>query len=156
EGSDPCQPHPDRQVSSLTPPCLPGIPTSTTRSVHQSLCQSSQRQRLLPGFAKDEQARHGATPNQVRQPTDCRFASGCSPPRLAATQLPSTKEARHPPARTSTVPTKRPRGRTHPGESRDPFCRASFADGWIPAFAGMTVWVRRDDDVGGLGVGPPG
>src|SRR6202011_4547168 len=24
------------------------------------------------------------TPKQVRQPTDCRFTSGCSPPRLAA------------------------------------------------------------------------
>jgi hypothetical protein len=28
-------------------------------------------------------------PKQVRHPTDCRFTSGCSPPRLAATQLPS-------------------------------------------------------------------
>ncbi len=25
-------------------------------------------------------------------PSDCRFASGCSPPRLAATQLPSASE----------------------------------------------------------------
>ena len=39
-----------------------------------------------------EQARHSLTPNQVRHPTDCRFTSGCSPPRLAATQLTSITE----------------------------------------------------------------
>ena len=32
-------------------------------------------------------------PNRVRQPTGCSFASGCSPPRLAATQLPSEEVA---------------------------------------------------------------
>ena len=42
-----------------------------------------------PDFAMDEQARHCTPPNRVRYPTGCRFASGCSPPRLAATQLPS-------------------------------------------------------------------
>jgi hypothetical protein len=52
-------------------------------------CQSPQRQRLLPGFAMNEQARHQTPPKQVRHPTDCRFTSSCSPPRLAATQLPS-------------------------------------------------------------------
>ena len=36
----------------------------------------------------NEQARHVIPPNRVRQPTGCSFASGCSPPRLAATQLP--------------------------------------------------------------------
>jgi hypothetical protein len=40
----------------------------------------------------NEQARRTLTPNQVRHPTDCRFTSGCSPPRLAATQLPSITE----------------------------------------------------------------
>ena len=89
EGSDSCQPHPDRQVSPLTPPCRPDIPSSTTRAALWSLCQSPQRQRLLPGFATNEQARHSFPPKQVRHPTDCRFTSGCSPPRLAATQLPS-------------------------------------------------------------------
>src|SRR5205823_8655705 len=92
EGSDSCRSHPDRQVSPLTPPCRPGIPTSTTRAVRRSLCQPHQRRRLLPGFALNEQARHGITPNQVRHPTDCRLTSGCSPPRLAATQLPSITE----------------------------------------------------------------
>jgi hypothetical protein len=41
------------------------------------------------GFALSGQARHGTPPNRVRYPTGCSFASGCSPPRLAATQLPS-------------------------------------------------------------------
>ena len=92
EGSDSCRGHPPRQVSSLTSPCLPDIPTPTTRAVRWSLCQSPQRHRLLPGFATNEQARHSATPNRVRHPTDCRFTSGCSPPRLTATQLPSITE----------------------------------------------------------------
>ena len=81
-----------RQVSPLTPLCLPDIPTPTTRAAQRSLCQSPQRHRLLPGFATNEQARHRSTPNQVRHPTDCRFISGCSPPRLSATQLPSITE----------------------------------------------------------------
>ena len=143
EGSDPCRPHPGRQVSPLTPPCLPDIPSSTTRSARRSLCQSPQRQRLLPGFATNEQARHGITPKQVRHPTDCQFTSGCSPPRLTATQLPSITGLRPTQARTCTVQTKRPRGRTHPGESRDPPRHQHDAAPWIPAFAGMTVKMGR-------------
>src|SRR6266849_5339478 len=92
EGCDSCRSSPDRQVSPLTPLCRPSIPTSTTQAARWSLCQSPQRRRLLPGFATDEQARHSVTPNQVRHPTDCRFTSGCSPPRLTATQLPSITE----------------------------------------------------------------
>ena len=92
EGSDSCRVHPPRQVSSLTSPCRPDIQTPTTRAARWSLSQSSQRHRLLPGFATNEQARHSSTPNQVCHPTDCRFTSGCSPPRLAATQLPSITE----------------------------------------------------------------
>jgi hypothetical protein len=42
-----------------------------------------------PDFAINEQARLCTPPNRVRHPTGRRFASGCSPPRLAATQLPS-------------------------------------------------------------------
>src|SRR5690625_551881 len=33
-------------------------------------------------------ARQDTPPNRVRSPTGCPFAAGCSPPRLAATQLP--------------------------------------------------------------------
>jgi hypothetical protein len=72
-----------------------------------------QRAQRFSDFAMNEQARRSSPPNRVRYPTDRQFASGCSPPRLAATQLPSTKETRHSPARTSTAPTKRPHGRTH-------------------------------------------
>jgi hypothetical protein len=44
---------------------------------------------VVPGFAINEQARHKTPPKQVRHPTDCRFTSGCSPPHLTVTQLPS-------------------------------------------------------------------
>ena len=50
--------------------------------------------------------------NRVRSPADQSFASGCSPPRLAATQLPLTTESWHTPTRTCTVLMERPRGRT--------------------------------------------
>src|SRR5271170_4195855 len=42
-----------------------------------------------PGFATNEQARRAMPPKRVRHPTGCSFASSCSPPRIAATQLPS-------------------------------------------------------------------
>src|SRR5438552_5459256 len=48
----------NRQVSPLTPLCRPGIPASTTQAARRSLCQSSQRRRLFPGFATERQARH--------------------------------------------------------------------------------------------------
>ena len=44
-------------------------------------------------FATSEQARRYAMPKRVRHPTGYPFASGCSPPRLAATQLPSASYA---------------------------------------------------------------
>ena len=46
-----------------------------------------QRDRLIPGFAMNEKARRSAPPKRVRFTTDRKFASGCSPPRLSATQL---------------------------------------------------------------------
>ena len=75
---------------------------------------------VLPGFATNEQARHELPPKQVRHPTDCRFVSGCSPPRLARawlTQLPSTTELRHPPARTCTALTLRLRDALVPAKA---------------------------------------
>ena len=68
---------------------------------------------VVPGFATHEQARHEIPPKQVRHPTDCRFTSGCSPPHLAVTQLRSVSGLRPTQARTSTVLTTRPHGRTH-------------------------------------------
>jgi hypothetical protein len=102
---------------------LPDIPSSTTWAVRWSLWSSLQRQKLFQASPSHEQARHRPPPKQVRHPTDCRFVSGCSPPRLACawtTQLPSTTELRHPPARTCTVPTWQLHGRTHAGEGRHP------------------------------------
>ena len=73
----------------------------------------------VPGFATIQQARHGFTPNRIRSPTDWRFASGCSPPRLAATQLPSATKLRRTSTGTCTLLTKRPCGRTGwPGQAR--------------------------------------
>ena len=62
----------------------------------------------------NEQARRSSPPNRVRYPTDQQFASGCSPPCLGATQLPSATELWHTPTRTFTVLMWRPHGRTHP------------------------------------------
>ncbi len=39
-------------------------------------------------FTMNEVARRYTRPNRVRHPTDCMFASGCSPPHLTVTQLP--------------------------------------------------------------------
>jgi len=47
------------------------------------------------GFTMYEEARRTTRPNRVRYPTDCMFASGCSPPRLTATQLPLATEIGH-------------------------------------------------------------
>ena len=79
-----------------------------------------QRDQRVSDFALVSQARRSSPPNRVRYPTDRHFASGCSPPRLAATQLPSATELWLSPTRTFTVLMWRPHGRT------------------IPACAGMT------------------
>ena len=79
-----------------------------------------QRTGRVSDFAMNEQARRHTPPNRVRHPADRQFASGCSPPRLATTQLPSASGSWLAPARTYTVLFARLHGRT------------------IPAFAGMT------------------
>jgi hypothetical protein len=78
---------------------------------------------LYPGldFTLNPQARRYARPNRVRYPTDCMFASGCSPPHLAVTQLPSATGIGHNPGGGLSPP----RSRLLPGAR-------------IPAFAGMT------------------
>lgn len=63
----------------------------------------TQRDRLpgvtSPGldFALHPQTRRYVRPNRVRHPTGCLFASGCSPPRFIATQLPSAIGYEHSP-----------------------------------------------------------
>ena len=79
-----------------------------------------QRAGRVSDFAMNEQARRYIPPNQVRYPADRQFASSCSPPRLATTQLLSASGSWLAPARTSTVLCVRLHGRTHSGERRNP------------------------------------
>jgi hypothetical protein len=64
----------------------------------------------LPGlypdlaFTLNPEARRYARPNRVCYPTDCRFVSGCSPPRVAATQLPLTTRKRASPGKGTFTP----------------------------------------------------
>src|SRR5690606_6584611 len=69
----------------------------------------------VPGFVLDPQTRRSTPPNQVRYPTDRQFVSGCSPPCLTATQLPSTTRSWLASTRTSTALMRCPLGRTDPG-----------------------------------------
>jgi len=90
-GSDSCRASPARQVSPVhpiafwtsnpQPRCAPG----QSRAYHLVRPAGP----FEPGFARHEEARRYTPPNRVRIPTGCPFASDCSPPRLAATQLPS-------------------------------------------------------------------
>ena len=68
------------QTSSPQP--RPGASTSLSR--HAPRVELD-----LSGFAMYWQARRTIPPKRVRHPAGCSFASGCSPPRLATTQLPS-------------------------------------------------------------------
>ena len=69
------------------------------------------------GFATPSQARQTARPNRVCLPTDCSFASGCSPPRLAADAVTSGFRLVGSPGWTFTSLTKHARGRTMAGTS---------------------------------------
>ena len=72
---------PDHSVANhLTPHRrrFPTLPLSTTVAL-PTQSQTSPLTSRLVGYAR---------PNRVRHPTDWSFTSGCSPPRLAATQLP--------------------------------------------------------------------
>ena len=99
----PASRHHGRQVSPLVSPHLPNVPPPTTRCAPVSLYTPTQRTGRVSDFALNEQARRHTPPNRVRHPADRQFASGCSPPRLAATQLPSTTGSWLAPTRTSTV-----------------------------------------------------
>ena len=49
----------------------------------------TERVALCMGFARPPKARRTTRPKRVRYPAGCSFASGCFPPRITATQLPS-------------------------------------------------------------------
>ena len=92
EGSDSCTAHPPCRSPRLLrhtflsfhlqPRGLPGH-----RFSHHASVTSDFRASLM-----ESQAHRSFPPNRVRYPTDRQFASGCLPPRLTATQLPSATE----------------------------------------------------------------
>ena len=104
------------QVSLVHEPALPAIPSPTTPCAPAPamlLVQGWLGHRFALGagggssdFAHGQQSRqsHEAVSSLCRNPhlghcsTDYPFTSSCSPPRLAATQLPSTSGARSNPA----------------------------------------------------------
>ena len=107
-----------------------------------------------PSFAMNEQARRTMPPKRVRYPAGCSFASSCSPPRIAATQLPSATCATtshrmdsHPPdkATSQTHSSSRTRGSRTSRRNQDETCGATisprFAPQLDPAFAGMSASV---------------
>ena len=60
----------------------------------------------------EPQTRRLALPNRIRYPTDCLFASSCSPPHFAMTQLLSATTLWHTPTGTFTLLISCPCGRT--------------------------------------------
>jgi len=132
----PAHGHLRRQVSPLTSPHLPDVPPPTTRCVPTSLSTPAQRVGCVSGFALSQEARHALPAESGSSPADRQFASGCSPPRLATTQLPSATEPWHTPTRTFTVLMRRPRGRTGSG--------APAATGRLPATPRQDAASRRD------------
>ena len=109
-----------------------------------------------PGFAMNEQARRTMPPKRVRHPAGCSFASSCSPPRIAATQLPSATCATtshrtdfHPPDKATSQTHSFPRTRESRRSGRLQYHSFGSGDGpplapphrgpWIPAFAGMSA-----------------
>ena len=102
--------HPDDDTSTavyhptLTPTGLGKVVLASTRAFFGR----------LSGFAIYMQARRCTLPKRVRHPTDCSFASGCSPPHVAVTQLPPATRATWPPlVWTLTSLTTRLHGRTY-------------------------------------------
>jgi len=116
EGSDSCTVHLQRRSPHLLRHTFLSFRLQP-RGLPSHRLPPRQRDPRVSDFAMYEQARRSAPPNRVRPPTDRQFASGCSPPRLAATQLPSASELWLSPTRTFTVLMQRPHGRTHTRES---------------------------------------
>ena len=114
-----------RQVS-LVHTARPAMHSVTTHLARPAIASPLPTQRgrlpgLYPGldFTLNPQARRYARPNRVRHPTDCMFVSGCSPPRVAATQLPLTTRERASPREGTFAPQIAPAPRrTAPGFRR--------------------------------------
>jgi len=114
-----------RQVS-LVPTARPSLHSVTIHLTRPLIASPLPAQRdrppgLYPGldFAFGLQAHRHARPNRVRLPTDCRFASGGSLPRLAAAQLPLATRKRASPGKGTSTPLIAPAlRRTVPRQSR--------------------------------------
>ena len=122
---------PERVTSRSGLPAYLATPSRRSASNHVmrpgiALHALFQRAGRVSDFTLNEQARRFIPPNRVRHPADRRFASGCSPPRLTATQLPLATGLRLTLARTSTVLIWRLHRRTHSGESRNPVFSKSY------------------------------
>ena len=120
EGSDSCYRHPGNRSPRLSRTNFPTFRLQPRSAPQHRFPRHCQRAGRFPDFAMNEQARRHTPPNRVRHPADCQFASSCSPPRLAATQLLSASGSWLAPAWTSTMLFVRLHGRTRSGESRNP------------------------------------
>ena len=100
------------QLSPLISRTLPSVAPPTTWVARMSFYPPKQRMRCVSGFAFSQPARRHTLPNRVRFTAHRQFASGCSPPRFAATQLPSTTGPWLTPTWTLTMLCTRLHGRT--------------------------------------------
>jgi hypothetical protein len=91
EDSDSCSAHPPRRSPHLLHHTFLSFRLQPRRLPGHRL-PPRQRVQRVSDFAMNEQARRSSPPNRVRHPTDRQFTSGCSPPRLVTTQLPSASE----------------------------------------------------------------
>ena len=90
----------------------------------------------------NEQARRHIPPNRVRHPADRQFASGCSPPRLTTTQLPSATRSWLASTRTCTVLIRRLHRRTHSGLDPESIFIVPVNPGF-PASLSAMPWLSR-------------
>jgi hypothetical protein len=72
----------------------PDAPHDRFSTLPLSVMDFPRRSRRGRGFAFRSQARRHTRPYRVRHPTDWKFVSSCSPPRLTTTQLDSTTSRR--------------------------------------------------------------
>ena len=88
-GSDSCPARTHRtglSASFALPSEYPAPNHIVSLNVAFTVTSAHQDRPVGPGFAVLRQARHITPPKRVRYPAGYSFASGCSPPRIAATQ----------------------------------------------------------------------
>ena len=142
------------QLSPLISRTLPDVAPPTTWVARMSFYPPKQRMRCVSGFAFSQPARRHSLPNRVRFTAHRQFASGCSPPRFAATQLPSTTGPWLTPTWTLTMLCTRLHGRTGspaPGAMHFPFVGAPPPGRWV-----VVCEAFRDEGVAPTGDFPCG